>query len=132
MNTSNEQKVAASSRNRMVKGIWHPSKYVQGSSLIAGYAAGEAYSIYAVFGAHALTPVTAYLVGQTPYLRAVSGKYREVLDLGGLLSVLLISLTVFTLTWCIVRTIAWTLAGSVSEEPGDPSIVCRRSIYWSN
>ncbi len=93
----------------MVEGIWNPSKCVQRSSFIAGYAAGEAYSIYVVFGAHALTPVTAYLVGQTPYLRAVSGKYREVLDLDGLFSVLLVSLAVFTLTWGIVRTIAWTL-----------------------
>jgi hypothetical protein len=92
---------------RMVEGMWNPSRQVKGLSLLAGYVAGEAYSIYAVFDAHALTPVTAYLTEQTPFLRAVSGKYREVIDLNGLLPVVLASLLVFALAWCTVRGTAW-------------------------
>jgi hypothetical protein len=92
---------------RMVEGMWNPSRQVKGLSLLAGYVAGEAYSIYAVFDAHALTPVTAYLTEQTPFLRAVSGKYREVIDLKGLLPVVLASLLVFALAWCTVRETAW-------------------------
>lgn len=68
--------------------------------------------MYAVFEAHTLTPVTAYLTEQTPFLRAVSGKYREVLELGGLLPVVLASLVVFTLAWCMVRGTALALVGS--------------------
>jgi hypothetical protein len=92
---------------RLVDGMWNPSQHVKGLSLLAGYVAGEAYSIYAVFDAHALTPVTAYLTEQTPFLRAVSGKYREVIDLNGLLPVVLASLVVFALAWCTVRGTAW-------------------------
>jgi len=96
----------------MVEGIWNPSKHVKSLSLLAGYAAGEAYSIYAVFEANGLTPVSAYLTEQTPYLRAVSGKYREVFDLSGLFPILAASVVVFTLAWCAVRGIALALAGS--------------------
>ena len=96
---------------RVAEGIWNPSRHVKGLSLLAGYAAGEAYSIYVVFGAHALTSVTDYLTEQSPYLRAVSGKYREVFDLGGLIPILAGSLLVFTLAWCVVRGTALALVG---------------------
>jgi hypothetical protein len=92
---------------RLFEAIWNPSQHVKGLSLLAGYVAGEVYSIYDVFAAHALTPVTAYLTEQTPFLRAVSGKYREVIDLNGLLPVVLASLVVFALAWCTVRGTAW-------------------------
>jgi hypothetical protein len=82
---------------------------VRGLSLLAGLAAGEAYSIYAVYATHALTPVTAYLSEQTPYLRAVSGKYHEVFDLSGVLPIVLASLVTFTLAWCIARGAALAL-----------------------
>ncbi|HKN01539.1 MAG TPA: hypothetical protein VJX23_13570 [Candidatus Binataceae bacterium] len=116
-----ELKVTRSYWKRVVEGVWNPSRLVKGLSLLAGYVAGEAYSIYAVFGAHALTPVTAYLREQTPYLRGVSGKYREVLDLDGLIPVLLVSLVVFAAAWCIVRGVALVLADSRgSADPGTP------------
>ena len=110
----NELKTAESDWKRLVEGIWNPSQHVKGLSLLAGDAAGEAYSIYAVFGAHVLTPVTSYLTEQTPFLRAVSGKYREVIDLNGLLPVVLASLVVFALAWCVVRgtALAFTDCGT--------------------
>lgn len=113
----NELKAAEPDWKRLVEKLWNPSKYVRSLSLLAGYAAGEAYSIYAVFGAHALSPVAAYLTERTPYLRAVSGKYHEVLDLSGVLPVLLASLVVFTLAWCMVRGTALALAGPELSRP---------------
>ena len=107
-----ELKTAEPDWKRLVKRMWNPSKAVKGLSLLAGYAAGDAYSMYAVFEAHTLTRVTAYLTEQTPFLRAVSGKYREVFDLGGLLPVVLASLVVFTMAWCMVRGTALALVGS--------------------
>jgi hypothetical protein len=98
-----ELRAAQPDWRRLVEGLWNPSRHVKGLSLLAGFAAGEAYSIYAVCATHALTPVTAYLTEQTPYLRTVSGKYQELFDLQGVLPVVLASLVVFTLAWCMVR-----------------------------
>lgn len=102
---------------RLAEGIWNPSGHVKSLSLFAGYIAGEAYSVYVVFYTHALTPVSAYLTEQTPHLRAVSGKYREVFDLGGLLPLLVASLVAFALAWCVVRGIALALANSELSSP---------------
>ena len=104
-----ELRAAQPDWKRLVEELWNPSRHVRGLSLLAGLAAGEAYSIYAVYATHALTPVTAYLSEQTPYLRAVSGKYHEVFDLSGVLSIVLASLVTFTLAWCIARGAALAL-----------------------
>jgi hypothetical protein len=114
---SNEMQAIESDWKRLVKGMWNPSRQVKRLSLLAGYAAGEAYSIYVVFDTHALTPVSAYLTEQLPHLRAVSGKYHEVFDLGGLLPVLVASLLAFALAWCVVRGSALVLASSEMSNP---------------
>src|SRR5712671_5319754 len=72
---------------------------VAGLSLLAAYAAGEAYSIYAVFVAHSLQPVTFYLSEENPFLRAVSGKYVEVFNPDGLIATMLVSMMVFGSIW---------------------------------
>ncbi|HVB80865.1 MAG TPA: hypothetical protein VNE82_13075 [Candidatus Binataceae bacterium] len=107
-----ELRAAQPDWRRLVEGLWNPSRHVKGLSLLVGLAAGEAYSVYAVCAIHALTPVTAYLAEQTPYLRAVSGKYHELFDLSGVLPVVVVSLVVFAMAWCAVRGIALALAGS--------------------
>jgi hypothetical protein len=117
LNIRNEMHTTAPEWRDLVDKIWNPSRYVKGLSLLAGYVAGEVYSIYAVFDAHSLLPVSAYLTEQMPQLRAVSGKYREVFDLSGLLSVLVTSLVAFTLAWCVVRAIALALASSTPSSP---------------
>jgi len=81
----NEPKTAEPRARPLFEQIWNPANHVKSLSLLAGYATGEAYSIYAVFEVNGLAPVSAYMTEHTPYLRAVSGKYREVFDLGGLL-----------------------------------------------
>jgi len=113
----NEMRAAEPDWKRLVEGLWNPSKYVKGLSLLAGYVAGEVYSIYAVFDTQALTPVSAYLTEQVPHLRAVSGKYYEVFDLSGLFPVLVASLVAFTLAWCVVRATALALASSELSNP---------------
>ncbi len=113
----NEMPAAESDWKRLAEGIWNPSRHVKDLSLLAGYLAGEAYSIYAVFETHSLMPVSAYLTEQVPHLRAVSGRYREVFDLNGLLPLLVTSLVAFALAWCVVRATALALAGSDLSSP---------------
>ena len=108
----NEPKTAEPRARPLFEQIWNPANHVKSLSLLAGYAAGEVYSIYAVFEVNGLAPVSAYMTEHTPYLRAVSGKYREVFDLGGVLPIVAVSFVVFALAWCAVRGIAFALAGS--------------------
>jgi hypothetical protein len=79
---------------------------IAGWSLLAAYAGGEACSIYAVFIAHSLQPVTFYLPEQNPLRRAVSGKYVEVFNPDGLMATLLVSLIVFVAIWCLLEGVA--------------------------
>jgi hypothetical protein len=128
---SNEMQAMESDWKRLVEGMWNPSRHVKRLSLLAGCVAGEAYSIYVVFDAHALTPVSTYLTEQAPHLLAVSGKYHEVFDLSGLLPVLVASLVAFALAWCVVRGTALALASSEMSnslsgrpmQPGDSARV---------
>jgi hypothetical protein len=111
----NEIKSIAPDWKHLVEGIWNPSRHVKSLSLLAGYVAGEAYSTYAAFETKALTPVSAYLTERLPHLgavSAVSGKYREVFHLGGLLPLLVTSLVAFAMAWCVIRGTAFALASS--------------------
>jgi hypothetical protein len=84
---------------------------IAGLSLVAAYAAGEAYSIYAVFVAHSLKPVSFYLSEQNPLRGAVSGAYVEVFNLDGLIPILIASLAVFVSVWWLSGGPARTLSG---------------------
>ena len=78
-------------------------------SLFAAFVAGEAYSIYATFFAHALTPVTVYVVDRYTHRRLLPGQIgdiEEVFSWDALLPILVFSLVVFSLTWCIMRVTA--------------------------
>ena len=86
-------------------------------SLFAAYAGGEAYSIYAVFVAHGLQPVTFYLSEQNPLRRAISGRYVEVFHPDGLIPTMVVSLIVFVSIWCLFRGVARTLSKQVNEDP---------------
>jgi|SRR5277367_3109755 len=112
LHIADEIKSIAPDWRRMVEGIWNPSRHVKSLSLLAGYVAGEAYSIYAVFETKALTPVSAYLTERVPNLGAVSGKYHEVFHLGGLIPLLLASMVAFAMAWCVIRGTAFALADS--------------------
>jgi len=108
----NEIRASVPDWKRLFEGIWNPSGHVKSLSLLAGYVAGEAYSIYVVFETNTLTPVSAYLTAQLPHLRVSSGKYHEVFHLRGLIPVLAASLIAFALAWCVVRGTAFALATS--------------------
>jgi hypothetical protein len=72
-------------------------------SLAAGLIAGLAYSTFASFVADALTPVSARLVELDSFRRSISGRYQEVFSLNGVIPVVLGSLLVFALVWCMMR-----------------------------
>ena len=74
-------------------------------SLFAGLTAGLLYSTVASFVANALTPVTGRLIETDSLRRVVSGHYREVFSLGGVVPTVLASLIVFVLVWFSIRVI---------------------------
>jgi hypothetical protein len=89
--------------------MMRPSKAGRRWSLLAGFVAGEAYSIYATFFAHALAPATAYVVDRYTHQRLLPGQIgdiEEIFDWDGLLPILVVSLIVFSLPWCIMRVTA--------------------------
>src|ERR1700687_183930 len=59
-------------------------KAVRRSSLIAGYIAGETCSVYAIFIAHTMNPVSYRLVEDNRKLRAIYGRYQEIFNWDGL------------------------------------------------
>jgi hypothetical protein len=87
------------------------SKAMNRLSLLAGYAAAAAFSIYAIFFANALTPVRILLNEPDLSRQNVSGKYLEIFNWDGLMPTLLAVLAVFVLGWCIVRGTAWAVGG---------------------
>lgn len=87
-----------------------------GLSLVAAYAGGEAFSIYAVFVAHSLKPVTFYLSEPNPFLREVSGRYIEVFNPDGLILTVTLSLIVFVAIWCLFGSVVRTLSKSADAD----------------
>jgi hypothetical protein len=71
--------------------------------VFAGLVAGVTYSIYASFVANTLTPVSGHLIELNSFRRAVSGRYREVISLNGVVFTVLGSLIVFALVWWMMR-----------------------------
>jgi hypothetical protein len=96
---------------------WHqllnPSKKVGRMSLLAGFIAGEACSLYAIFIAHTMDPVSFRLVENTPQLRAIYGRYQEIYNFDGLTLTLVASLVVFAMVCCAVRGITWPTASDL-------------------
>lgn len=96
-------------------------------SLLAGYVAGEICSVYAIFIAHTMNPVSYHLVENNLRLRVLYGRYQETYDLNGLVFTLIVSFVVFAMAWGAVRAIAWTTATS---EAGFASRPPMRQLAW--
>ena len=77
--------------------------------MLAGYVAGEACSLYAIFIAHAMSPVSYRMVENNFGLRSIYGRYQEIYNLDGLAFTLIASFAVFAMALCAVRGIAWTI-----------------------
>jgi hypothetical protein len=88
--------------------LLNPPKGVGRLSLLAGYVAGEACSLYAIFIAHAMSPVSYRMVENNFGLRSIYGRYQEIYNLDGLAFTLIASFAVFAMALCAVRGIAWT------------------------
>jgi hypothetical protein len=86
--------------------LLNPPATVGSLSLLAGYLAGETCSVYTIFFAHTMNPVSCRLVENNRKLHAIYGRYQEIYNWNGLLFTLLASLVVFALAWCVVRVFA--------------------------
>jgi len=90
----------------------NPPRTARRWSLLAGYLAGESCSVYAIFIAHTMSPVSYRMVDNNYKLRAIYGRYQETYNLDGLVLTLVASLAVFALAWCAVQVIASAMASS--------------------
>jgi hypothetical protein len=90
--------------------LLNPPMAVKRLSLLAGYVAGETCSVYAIFIAHIMNPVSYRLVETNLKLRAIYGRYQEIYNWDGLVFTLVVSLAVFALAWCAVQGIAAAIA----------------------
>jgi hypothetical protein len=89
--------------------LLNPPRGVGRLSLLAGYVAGEACSLYAIFIAHAMSPVSYRMVENNFGLRSIYGRNQEIYNLDGLALTLIASFAVFAMALCAVRGIAWTI-----------------------
>jgi hypothetical protein len=89
--------------------LLYAPKEVRRLSLFAGYLAGETCSVYAIFIAHTMNPVSYRLVEDNRKLRVIYGRYQEIFNWDGPLFTL-VGLVVFALAWCVVRAIAEAIA----------------------
>ena len=89
--------------------LLNPPKGVGRLSLLAGYVAGKACPLYAIFIAHTMNPVSYRMVENDLDLRAMYGRYQEIYNLDGLAFTLITSFAVFAIALCAVRGIAWTI-----------------------
>ena len=64
--------------------LLNPPKGVGRLSLLAGYVAGEVCSLYGIFIAHTMNPVSYRMVENDLDLRAIYGRYQEIYNLDGL------------------------------------------------
>ncbi len=90
--------------------LLNPPRGVASLSLLAGYVAGEACSLYAIFIAHTMNPVSYRMVENNLKLRAIYGRYQEIYNLHGLAFTLIASFAVFAMAWFAVRGIAWAIS----------------------
>jgi hypothetical protein len=95
--------------------LLNPPKIAGSVSLLAGYVAGEACSLYAIFIAHTMNPVSYRLVENDQNLRAIYGRYQEIYNMDGLLFTLAASCVAFAIALCAVRGIAFTMTGSEAK-----------------
>jgi hypothetical protein len=91
------------------KWLLNPSKFTGKVSLLAGYVAGEACSLYAIFIAHTMNPVSYRLVENDRNLRAIYGRYQEIYNMDGLAFTVAASCVAFVIVLCAVRGFAFAM-----------------------
>jgi hypothetical protein len=106
--------------------LLNPPRGVGRLSLLAGYVAGEACSLYAIFIAHTMSPVSYRMVENNFGLRSIYGRYQEIYNLDGLAFTLIASFAVFAMALCVVRGIAWTIREGSFEGPCRDHVSRRR------
>lgn len=85
------------------------SKTISRLSLLTALVASQIYLIHAAFFAHALTPISVYVIDPKTQLHLMSGQVgniEEVFHLDGLIPTILVSVLVFVLGWMVARATA--------------------------
>jgi len=125
--TKAASKTCTEKKVKPMKWEWqlNPPKIAGRVSLLAGYIAGEACSLYAIFIAHTMNPVSYRLVENDQNLRTIYGRYQEIYNTDGLVFTLAVSCVGFAIAWCAVRGIAFTMTGS---EPKPRRVTMRQRI----
>ena len=88
-------------------------------SLLTAVGASQAYSIHAVFFAHALTPISVFVIDRQTHLHLLSGQsgsIQEAFHWDGLIPTILISVLVFLVGWIAARGTAKRLTSSGPRE----------------
>lgn len=86
-----------------------PSLVKRRWSFLAAFIAGEAYSIYATFFAHALQPPDVHVTDRYTRRRLLPGQIGNLevtVNWDDLIRILALSLVLFILVWCIMRLTA--------------------------
>jgi hypothetical protein len=90
------------------------SKAVSRSSLLTALVVSQAYLIHATFFAHALTPISVFVIDPKTHLHLLSGQIgniEEVFHWDGFIPTILLSVLVFVVGWMAARGTARLLAG---------------------
>jgi hypothetical protein len=106
------ERVAKGRQQMKWQDLLNPPKGIGRLSLLVGYVAGEACSLFAIFVAHTMNPISYRIVEDNPQLRAIYGRYQELYSLDGLALTLAASFVVCAMACCAVRGIAWAIAES--------------------
>jgi len=94
------------------------SKTVSRLSLLTAVVASQTYLIHATFFGHSLTPIGVYVVDPNTHRHLMSGqigKIEEVFYWNGLISTIVIAVSVSIVSWMSVRGIAKVLARCKSK-----------------
>src|SRR5690242_10266843 len=86
-----------------------PSKAVSRLSLLMAVVTSQAYLVHAIFFAHALRPISIYVIDRQTHLEALPGQVgslEAVFHWDGLIPTMLIAVLVFALSWMAVRGMA--------------------------
>jgi hypothetical protein len=100
-----QTKVADFGSTFVITNVGEHPKSAKRFGCLAGLVAGWTYSVYATFFAHVLTPPSVYVIDRYTHRHLLPGQIgdlSEVFNLDGLIHMLVLSLIVFNLAWCIV------------------------------
>lgn len=89
-----------------IEAVPDPSKTVSRLSLLTAVVTSQAYLIHAMFFAHALTPISVYVINRETHLHVLAGQVGSLEDVfhwDGLTQTMAIAVLVFAVSWMAAR-----------------------------